>query len=264
MRFLDMSPYRPYREMAESCLTRPIGEKQVLWVRPEPRPSRDGRFVGRVLARGDIEAAAELWRCSYPELYGSLHDFLLFPEEYEPRLALAETWPEDSARKPGCMLVVEEKASGRLAAASYMTKFDRNLQIEWSFAATHPDFRRLRLMGLLGGMMAWMSERSGAEYLTTFLETWHTITQGETLKKGSGWRVAGIFPGHFTRWARNQEEYRACIIYLYRFLREGEKYATKPWEWQLHPHFRRLWEMLEDFHASLGASRGGTSPPEQS
>ncbi len=251
MRFLDMTQYHPFRPMGQHCRTRPISDKRVSWMRPQPWETRDGRFAGRLLLRGDFEDAAELWRQAYPELYGSVHDFMLFPEDYEARLALLETWEEDAFRKPCCMLVAEEKATGVLAAASLMTKFDRNLQIEWSFAGTRPDYRQMGLMALLGDMMAWMSQASGAEYLTTFLETWHTITQGETLKIGKGWRVAGIFPGNFTRWARNQQEYRACEVYMYRFINEGAQYATGPAEWQLHPELQGLWEELEALNRRL-------------
>jgi hypothetical protein len=254
MRFLDMSPYRPYRDMGQSCRTRPIRDKVVRWARPESRESREGSFVGRVLARADCAAAAELWRQAYPEVYGSSHNFMLFPEDYEDRMALAETWEEDSITKPHCMLVIEEKATGRLAAASLMTKFDHNLQIEWTFAGTHPDYRQMGLMGLLGSMMEWVSRASGAEYLTTFLETWHTITQAETLKREMGWRLAGIFPGNFTRWTKGQEEYRACEVHMYRFINDGEKYATRPEEWHLHPGLQQLWEALEAFNRGLAGS----------
>jgi hypothetical protein len=248
MRYLDMSPYRSFREMGRSCQTRPLRDKVVRWVQPEPREGKDGCFVGRPLARADIEAAAILWRHAYPELYGSSHDFMLFPEDYEDRMALVETWAEDSVKKPCCMLVVQETSTGRIAASSLMTKFDPNLQIEWTFAGTHPDYRQMGLMSLLGGMMDWICGLSGAEYLTTFLETWHTITQGETLKREKGWRVAGIFPGNFTRWAGGQQEYRACEVHMYRFINAGDKYATKPEEWQLHPDLQRIWESLEAFN----------------
>lgn len=245
MRFLDMSRYRPYRRMAQTCRTRPIREKQVRWPPPEPQTYLKGRFVGRVLSRRDIEEAAELWRWAYPEIYGSSHDFLLYADEYAARIALAEEWDADSLHKPCCMLVAEEVGASRLAAATLMTKFDKNLQIEYTFAGTHPEYRRLGLMGFLGGIMHRMVQDSGAEYLTTFLETWHTITQAETLKLDRGWRIAGIFPGNFTRWAGGQEEYRACEVYMYRFVHEGEKYATQPAEWHLHPELQRLWEALE-------------------
>jgi ribosomal protein S18 acetylase RimI-like enzyme len=251
MRFLDMSPYRPFRQMGRSCRTRPLRDKVVRWVKPEPREHLEGRFVGRPLARADLTAAAALWRQAYPELYGSGHDFMLYPEEYESRMALVETWEADALRKPCCMLVAQEVATSRLVAASLMTKYDQNLQIEYTFAGTHPEYRQMGLMGLLGDMMAWICRASGAEYLTTFLETWHTITQAETLKLGKGWKIAGIFPGNFTRWAGEQQEYRACEIYMYRFINEGEQYATKPEEWQLHPELRRLWEELEALNSRL-------------
>ncbi len=252
MRFLDMSPFRPYRPMGRSCLTRPIREKQVTWIKPEAKKHLKGQFVGRPLGRADILAAAELWRRAYPEVYGSAYDFILYPEDYEARMAMAETWERDSREKSCCMLVAEETASSRLAAATLMTKFDKNLQIEYTFAGTDPEYREKGLMGLLGSMMAEMVRASGAEYLTTFLETWHTITQGETLKPGRGWKVAGIFPGNFTRWAGGQEEYRACEIYMYQFINDGEKYATKPEEWALHPELQRLWEELEALNRRLG------------
>ncbi|AEB09482.1 hypothetical protein [Desulfobacca acetoxidans] len=251
MSFLDMTRYRPYRPMGRSCLTRAIRDKQVLWVRPEPRISTDGRFSARILYLADTEAVAELWRQAYPEIYGSEHEWILFPEEYVSRVIFAETWEQEARGKKCCMLVVEEVASGRLAAGSLMTKSDKNLQIEYTFAGTHPDYRRLGLMGLLGEIMWCMARSSGAEYLTTFLETWHTITQAETMKFGRGWKLAGIFPGNFTRWAGDNQEYRACEIYLYQFINQGERYASKPEEWQLHPEIRRLWQYLEDLNARL-------------
>jgi ribosomal protein S18 acetylase RimI-like enzyme len=252
MRLLNMSPYRPYRPMWQSCLTRPIRDKQVVWVKPEAKPNGDGRFVGRPLRRADLQAAAALWRRAYPEIYGSAHDFILFPEEYEAHMALAETWEEDSRRQPCCMLVAEEVATSRLAAGTLMTKFDRNLHIEYTFAGTDPEYRQLGLMSLRGSMMSKMVRASGAEYLTTFLETWHTITQAETLKLGHGWKIAGIFPGNFTRWAGDQPEYRACEVHMYQFINQGEDYATKPEEWALHPDLRRLWEELEAINRRLG------------
>jgi hypothetical protein len=251
MRFLDMTPYRPYRSMGRSCLTRPIRYKQVIWVKPEPRTSADGRFVARPLQLADIEAAAALWRQAYPEVYGTEQECLLFPEDYESHFIFADSWEEDARAKKYCMLVMEEAATGRLVAASRMTKFDKNLQIEYTFAGTHPDYRRLGLMGHLGKIMRWMAGQSGAEYLTTFLETWHTITQTRTLKMEQGWQIAGIFPGNFTRWNGDHQEYRACEVYLYLFINGGEKYATQPEEWQLHPEIKRLWECLESINAGL-------------
>jgi hypothetical protein len=106
MRFLDMSPYAPFRHMGQSCQTRSIREKTVRWVKPKLWEDKEGRFVGRPLARADIEAAADLWRHAYPELYGSSHDFMLYPKDYEARMALVDTWETDSLEKPCCMLVL--------------------------------------------------------------------------------------------------------------------------------------------------------------
>lgn len=127
MRTLDLTGSRPYRPMARTCLTRPIREKQVLWLKPEPQCHPQFGFMARPLGRKDIEPAAQLWRLAYPEVYGSAHDFLLYPEEYESRFALVETWETDARDKPGCMLVVEEVARSQLVAATLMTKFDKNL-----------------------------------------------------------------------------------------------------------------------------------------
>lgn len=88
MRFLDMTPYTPFRPMGQSCRTRLIRKKTVRWVKPEPRETRDRRFVVRLLAQADIEAAAELWRHGYPELYGSSHDFMFYSKDYDARMAM--------------------------------------------------------------------------------------------------------------------------------------------------------------------------------
>jgi len=250
MKFLDMTPYRAFRSMVQSCRRRPIREKRVVWVLPQPRLSQDGRFLARPLRTADIEAAAELWREAYPEVYGSCHDFILFPEDYPAHFICDDAW-EAGQDRPGCMILAEETATDRLAAGGIMTKFDRNLQIEFSLAGTRPEYRRQGLMALIGRVMYQMALASGAEYLTTFLETWHTITQGATLKWGRRWRLAGIFPGNFTRWAGGQEEYRACEVYLYQFINDGEAYATPPTAWQLHPQVRRLWQCLEEINRTL-------------
>jgi len=37
------------------------------------------------------------------------------------------------------MSVVEEAVSGKVVGATLLTKFERNLQVEFSLATTHPD-----------------------------------------------------------------------------------------------------------------------------
>jgi hypothetical protein len=251
MRFLDMTPYLPFRPMGTTCLRRPISEKKMIWKRPEPKMLGNGLFRGRLLELKDLVAVAELWRQAYPEIYGSAHDFLLFSDEIAGKVVLADTWETDTLTRPCLMLIAEEVATGRLVAAALMTKFDRNLQIEYTVMGTHPEFRKLGLMDLLGKMMHSIAQDSGAEYLTAFLESWHTITQARALKLGEGWKIAGIFPGNFTRWAGNQEEYRGCEVYLYKFINGGEKYVTQPREWHLHPDLAKLWKVMEEVNRTL-------------
>jgi hypothetical protein len=38
---------------------------------------------------------------------------------------------------------------------------------------------------------------------------------------------------------------------MYRFINQGDQYATKPEEWHLHPELQRLWEELEGFNRRL-------------
>jgi len=98
---------------------------------------------------------------------------------------------------------------------------------------------------------------SGAEYLTTFVETWHDITQKWCIK--DGWQVAGIFPGNFVRWKDPDQEYRGCTIHCYYFLANVEDYATKPDEWSLAPEFKELWEVMQRINKKI--AKEGNIPP---
>jgi hypothetical protein len=64
-----------------------------------------------------------------------------------------------------------------------------------------------------------------------------------------GWKIAGIFPGNFTRWAGGEKEYRGCTIHFYRFLNNGDKISTKPEEWDLLPEIRDLYDFMEKINA---------------
>jgi hypothetical protein len=97
---LDMSQYAPYMKMGTSCKTSKIREKKVVW----PMTITEENFLGgkfriRPIGKGDIDRVAELWRESYPEVYGSQHEWILFPEEYEGKVALIEDWEDDSVNK---------------------------------------------------------------------------------------------------------------------------------------------------------------------
>lgn len=239
----NLADSHPYRKMATSCRTRPIREKRITWVKVESEPLIDGKYQVRVLRRGLIDSAAKLWRAAYPELHGSPHEFLLDPEHCERLVALEDSWEEDSRNKVYCMTVVEELETQKVVSASLLTKFDRNLQVEYSFAATHPDYREKKFMDPLRRVTRRIARGSGAEYFTTFCETWHDITQKWCIE--GGWKVAGIFPGQFTRWNGDNEEYRGCMVHFYHFSEDGEAFSTKPGEWRLAGPVQEVWDVLE-------------------
>jgi hypothetical protein len=250
MKTLDMRPYRPYADMGTSCLRREIGEKKVVWPEAKERSICDGNFTLRAIGRNDVDRAAEFWRASYPEVYGSIHGWMLDPGEYEQRVAFKENGKSDFENKPNAMLMAEENRTGDIAMASMLTKFDQNLQVEASFFAIHPDYRKGER-----GFHIWEElhdyydflESSGAEYITVFCETWQNTTQYVWFKR-FGWKVAGIFPGNMTRWSGGREEYRGCTVYFYRLLNGGDRFSTKPEEWQLLPEMKRLWDCLEEIN----------------
>lgn len=241
---------KPYREMATTCKTRPLNRKRVSWQRFDSEPFEEGRFRAGVLSRRHIDSAAAVFRQSYPEVYGSPHEFVLIPEKYEDRIALEETWENDRRRKVYCMPVVVELETDRVVAATMLTKIEKNLQVEFTFAATLPEYRHKNIMQKLRAVTWKTALASGAEYFTTFLETWHDITQKWCLK--DGWQVAGIFPGNFVRWKQPDQEYRGCTVQCYRFVRNGSDYTTQPEEWKLIPEFTELWEVLERINKKIG------------
>ena len=142
---VDLTESRPYKKMASTCRTRPIQQKRVVWTKVESEPFDQGRYQVKALRSSLVKSAAELWRLAYPELYGSPHEFLLDPDRYEPAVALEETWVEDAAKKVHCMPVVVELETERVISASLLTKYEMNLQVEFSFVGTHPKFRRRSL-----------------------------------------------------------------------------------------------------------------------
>jgi hypothetical protein len=121
--------------------------------------------------------------------------------------------------------------------------FELNLQVEFSFVATHPDYRRRDLTDELRRFTRIIALDSGAEYFTTFCETWHDITQNWWI--GGGWKIAGIFPGNLIRCNDEGEECRGCTVHFYKFVGKGDRYVTKPEEWHLAPEVSEVWEVLQ-------------------
>jgi hypothetical protein len=251
MKKIDMTPYQPYKKMGKSCELRKIIDKRVVWPLINYMDPNEPNFRLRAITRKDIEEVAKLWRASYPEVYGSVHEWILDPDEYEKRVAFAENWEEHSVTRPHAVMVGEDLQSKKIVVSSIYTKWDKNLQVEASFIAIHPDYRKGSMAASIWSNLAsfykWL-EGSGAEYVTVFCETWHNITQYIWFKR-MGWKIAGIFPGNFTRWAGNEKEYRGCTIHFYRFLNNGDKISTKPEEWDLLPEIRDLYDFMEKINA---------------
>jgi len=246
---ISMEESRPYRKMATTCSTRPVKEKRIVWPKMQPVICEGGKYRVTLLRRDLIETAARLWRLGYPELYGSPHEFLLDPEQYERWLALEDNWEEDAAKKVYCMSIVEEIEIGEAVSSSVLTKFERNLQVEFSFVATHPDCRLKNLTDELRLFTRKIALGTDAEYFTTFCETWHDITQNWCLKEG--WKIAGIFPGNFVRWNGNNEEYRGCTVHFYRFVKGADKFVTRPEEWRLAPQVKEVWDVLNRVNGGI-------------
>lgn len=250
---LDMSGYKPYREMGGTCGSREVKQKQVIWPDCSVPSMLKGTFRVRTIGKADLEKAAEFWRGSYPEVYGSDYGFLLYPEEIEKRAALVDNWDADRIKKPHLVIVLEEIKTGAFVTSAMFTKFDINLEIEFSMLGTHPDWRGKRISRLIGiGLFDRIAE-SGAEYFTTFLETWHDITQKMLITRG-GWKIAGVFPGRFTRWKGGDREYRGCVIYMYSLVGKGTELSTRPEEWSMASEVKELWEHMERINQKIAES----------
>ena len=249
MEDLQMDSYKPYAKMGKTCEARDISEKKVIW--PDiDREIFHGKFRIRPIYKKDLDKVVELWKMSYPEVYGSSYEWILSPNEYEKYVALKDSWEHDSVNKKHAMIAIEEIETGNLATITLFTKDDKNLHIEVTFGGMHPDYRKgktgTRLWSEGIAVVEW-AESSGAEYITMFCETWHNISQYLALKQ-IGYKIAGIFPGQFTRWQGGQREYRGCEVHFYKFVGDGEKYVTKPEEWRLIPEVKKLWEVLEEIN----------------
>ena len=249
---IDMIKYSPYKKMESSVITRDIKDKKVTWPYYE-KDINNGELKIRIIEKKDCVEIAELWRVCYGELYGSSlkYDWVLYPQRYETNVAFSEKWSKDSLNKDFCMLVFEEINTKKLIGAWALFKDDRNLQIEFSIGIIHPSYRQqqsgMKVVSMAADYIKTLENESGAEYLSAFCETWHNTTQYLCFKQW-GFKVAGIFPGQYTRWNGAQQEYRACEVHFYKFIRDSEKFVPKHGEIVLLPEFERLWDVLEEIN----------------
>lgn len=251
MKRFDMTSYKAFEKMGISCGVRGIKEKKVRWPDFGAIEYSGGRYLARMMDKSDFERCAEFWRSSYPEVYGSTSEWFLFSEEYESRFVTASEYESGCVEKKHCMLIMEDMERKTVAGASILTKDDRNLSIEYSFGAMHPEYRKsddsAMIIGAAADAIRILEEFSGAEYFSAFCETWHSITQYLCFKRW-GWKIAGIFPAQYTRWCRDNLEYRGCTVHFYKLLNGAEKHSTPPSEWRLIPEVRKLWEALEEIN----------------
>jgi hypothetical protein len=254
MKTLDMSDIKSYRNMTENIATRKIKDKKVIWPNLENHPF-DSRFYAKFVSEKDFEKASLLWRKSYPELYGSSEQYswIFYPEEYSDKVLLNENYEADSQSSQFCMVIVfDMEKDNQPAGAALYRKDDANLQIEFSLGGIHPDYRKGSAGDKLVPMVLYylkdIEDYSGAEYLSAFCETWHDISQYLCLKVW-GWKLAGIFPGQYTRWSHDQEEYRGCTVHFYKLIGGSQKITSPPENWQLLPEIESLWSELEKINS---------------
>ena len=248
---LDMNGVKPFRKMDKTVKTREINDKRVTWPFIE-KTYGNNEIQLRVIEKKDISEVSELWKKCYGELYGSSlkYDWVLYPERYEETVALRENWETDKIEKNFCMVVWENVNVKKIVGAWALWKDDRNLQIEFSIGIADPDFKKEKnretsLIVRSKDFINLIEKESGAEYLTSFCETWHNKTQYLCFKQW-GFKIAGIFPGQYTRWNGDQNEYRGCEVHFYKFLGDCEKYITKFEEWSILPEFKKIWDALEE------------------
>ncbi len=243
---------QPYSKMGITCETREIRIKQIIWPKFETS-ILDNKFKIRMLNKADTDEVSKLWRKSYPELYGSStrYDWVYYPNQYGENIGFRENWDDGGNSKTHCMSIVEEVATKIIVAASMLTKDDRNLHVEYSLGCVDPKYRKEKtgesLMVIAFEHLKRIEDETDAEYMTSFCETWHSITQFLCFKHW-GWKIAGIFPGNVTRWAGDNDEYRGCTVHFYKFINQGGKYSTKAEEWELIPEVKKLWDFLEELN----------------
>jgi hypothetical protein len=252
MKELDMSKYKPFK-VYEEIETRKIKDRRMKWASFEPQ--RYGPFTIRPIKddREEFEKTADMWRRSFPELYGGLYDFLLYPEQYP--IILGER--EEFLKGEWFLLVGEEESTNRITGGHLMRMFSQNMAIEWSVAAIDPGYRRrtrpdIREMwesrsresrvGLLR-LYDDFTERCGAEYAYTFLTTAHTATQEDMLSVG--FKIVGIMPGFIAGWMRGDEYCRIPVVWAQKFYNGAEKMV--PDEMELIPEAKKLWDVISAF-----------------
>ncbi len=245
---INLSEYRSYKKMGQSCQLKDIAEFQVNW----PKFTAEKNLINnglsmRYMCGNDIDEVVELWKNVYPEAYGSTHQFVFDSQWYGDNVLLDENWVTDKKRKIYAILLLEDLRESKPVGILLMTKTDQNLQVEFTMGGLHSAFREKKVFYLFFKSILDTISTTEAELITVFAETWHSKTQ--ELMDNHGFKVWGIFPGNMIRWSHDQKCYRACEVHYYKFINDGEKYATGFDEWVLSSKSKILWQDLEKLNS---------------
>ena len=244
---LDLSKFQPYKKMGQSCQLKDIAEFHIHWPKLKPASHLDNAdLIMRYMGAKDIDEVAELWKNVYPEAYGSTHQFVFDPEWYEDNVLFDENWETEANNKTYAIIVLEDLQAHQLVGILLMTKWDQNLQIEFTMGGLHSGFRKKQIFYPFFKNILDSISTSEVELITVFAETWHNRTQ--KLMDDHGFKIWGIFPGNMVRWSHDQKCYRACEVHYYKFINDGEKYATGIDEWVFSEKSKRLWKILKELN----------------
>ena len=192
---------------------------------------------------GGRSRVVELWKNVYPEVYGSTHQFVFDTQWYEENVLFDENWKTDAKTIKHAIVLLEDLKGGQFVGLLLMTKYDQNLQVEFTIGGLHSTFREKKVFYPFFKNILNMISKTEVELITVFAETWHNKTQ--ELMENHGFKIWGIFPGNTVRWSRDQKCYRACEVHYYKFVNDGESYATSFDEWVLSEKSTKLWQILQ-------------------
>jgi len=241
---LDLSEYQPYKKMGLSCQLKDIAEFHIHWPKLKPVSNlTNNDLIIRYIRYNDIDEVIELWKNVYSEAYGSTHQFVFDPQWYEDNVLFDENWKADAKKKMYAIILLEDLSKNQLVGILLITKWDQNLQVELTMGGLHSAFRKRKVFYPFFENILDAISTTEVELITVFAETWHSKTQ--ELMDNHGFKIWGIFPGNMVRWSHDQKCYRACEIHYYKFVNDGERYATGFDEWVLSEKSKKLWQALE-------------------
>lgn len=241
---LDLSGYQPYKKMGQSCQLKDIAEFDINWPKMTATSNLgNDDIIMRYMGGNDVDEVVELWKNVYPEAYGSTHQFVFDSQWYAGNVLFDENWKEDVKQKKYAIILLDDLKANQLVAILLMTKYDQNLQVEFTMGGLHSAFRQKKIFYPFFKNILDTFLTTEAELITVFAETWHHKTQ-ELMDKYE-FKIWGIFPGNVVRWSHGQKCYRACEVHYYKFINDGEKYAASCNEWVFSEKSKKLWQTLE-------------------